>query len=92
MSFQKYDIAFHNALADASHNHLAKLINDVIVELNTKVFLDSITDFSVEQQLEVNLAIYESHNRIFQAVLARDPAAADDSVGAMIQLFCKYVH
>ena len=90
LSFQKYDIAFHCALATASHNQLAKLINDVIVELNTKVFLDAITDCSAEQQVAINQDIYNSHNQIFQAVLARDPSAADESVGTMIQLFCKY--
>lgn len=29
-SFQEYDVAFHSALAKASHNTLASLINDVI--------------------------------------------------------------
>ena len=92
LSFQKYDIAFHCAFATASHNQLAKLINDVIVELNTKVFLDAITDCSAEQQVAINQDIYNSHNQIFQAVLARDPSAADESVGTMIQLFCKYAN
>lgn len=92
LSFQKYDIAFHNALAVASHNHLAMLINDVVVELNTKVFLKAITEYSVKQHQEVNRRIYESHCKIFQAVLARDPAAADESVSAMVRLFCEYVH
>ena len=42
-SFQEYDVAFHSALAKASHNTLASLINDVIVRLNTDVFVERIT-------------------------------------------------
>lgn len=41
-SFQEYDVAFHSALAKASHNTLASLINDVIVRLNTDVFVETI--------------------------------------------------
>ena len=42
-------MAFHSALAKASHNTLASLINDVIVRLNTDVFVETIWDYTPEQ-------------------------------------------
>ena len=87
MSFQEYDVAFHNALATASHNALACMINDVIVRLNTDVFVDSIRDYTPEQLREVNLKIYNTHSAIMEAVLAGDPDRADMAVTSMIQIF-----
>jgi len=92
MSFQKYDIAFHSALAAASHNYLAIMINDVIVGLNTKVFLDAVCDYTIEQHRELNRLIYESHKDIFEAVLSKDPAKADLCVDLMVDLFYEKVH
>lgn len=91
ISFQEYDIAFHSALAQASHNALAQLINDVIVGLNTRVFREAILNYTPEQYREINRLIYESHNAIFQAVLSRNSAEADHCVDIMVDLFWQQV-
>ena len=61
-SFQEYDVAFHSALA--SHNTLASLINDVIVRLNTDVFVETIRDYTPEQLREINLRIYNTQSSL----------------------------
>lgn len=86
-SFQEYDIAFHTALANASHNALAIMINDVIVRLNTDAYLHAIRDYTPAQLRATNLLIYESHYAVMEAVLARDPDQADTCVSTMIQVF-----
>lgn len=90
-SFQEYDIAFHTALAKASHNALAMLINDVIVGLNTDAFLRAIQNDSVEQHQRINREIYESHSAILRAVIKGDPDEADRCVDEMIRLFRGYI-
>lgn len=92
MSFQEFDVAFHNALAVASHNALACMINDVIVRLNTDVFVDAIREYTPEQLREVNLKIYNTHSAIMEAVLAGDPDRADMAVTSMIQIFQEAVN
>ena len=87
LSFQEYDVAFHTALAKASHNALAMMINDVIVRLNTDVFLHAIRDYTPQQLRAVNQQIYETHAAVMDAVLARDPDLADTCISAMIQVF-----
>ena len=87
LSFHEHDIAFHGALARASHNNLAILINDVIVGLNTKVLRDAIRDYNAEQHRIINQAIYNAHLEILQAVIAGDPIVADRSVDTMVNIF-----
>lgn len=86
-SFQQYDIAFHSALARASHNTLAFLINDVIVGLNTDVLLQSIQGYTEEQHQDLNRGIHASHSAILQAVINGDPDEADSCVDVMVRLF-----
>ena len=90
-SFEKYDIAFHTALAKASHNALALLINDVIVGLNTDAFLRSIQGCSVEEHQRINREIFESHSAILRAVIKGDPDEADRCVDEMVRLFRGYI-
>lgn len=90
-SFQGYDIAFHTALAKASHNALALLINDVIVGLNTDAFLKAIQNYSVEQHQRINREIFESHSAILRAVIKGDPDEADRCVDEMVRLFRGYI-
>ena len=90
-SFEKYDIAFHTALAKASHNALALLINDVIVGLNTDAFLQSIQGCSVEEHQRINREIFESHSAILRAVIKGDPDEADRCVDEMVRLFRGYI-
>lgn len=91
LSFQEYDVAFHTALAKASKNSLAILINDVIVKLNTDVFIDVACHYSEKKLLEANARIYETHYAILQAVIAGDPIEADRCVDAMVDFFRKIV-
>lgn len=91
-SFQEYDVAFHTALAAASHNTLAIMVNNVIVRLNTDVHLHAIRDYTPDQHREINLRIYNTHYAIMEAVLAHDPDGADRAVTAMVQLFEDTVH
>jgi GntR family transcriptional repressor for pyruvate dehydrogenase complex len=86
-SFQQYDIAFHTALAKASHNDLALLINDVIVGLNTDAFLQAIQNYPVERHQQINREIFESHSAILKAVIKGDPDEADQCVDEMIGVF-----
>lgn len=86
-SFQQYDIAFHTALAKASHNTLAQLISDVIVGLNTDVLLQAIQDYTPEQHRKLNLEIHGTHSAILRAVIKGDPDEADQCVDAMIRVF-----
>ena len=90
-SFEKYDIAFHTALAKASHNALALLINDVIVGLNTDAFLQSIQHCSLEEHQRINREIFESHSAILRAVIKGDPDEADRCVDEMVRLFRGYI-
>lgn len=92
LSFQEYDVAFHNALAKASHNTLASMINDVIVRLNTDVFMETVQTYPPERLREINMRIYQTHYTIMEAVLAHDPDGADQAVTAMVQLFQDIVH
>lgn len=87
LSFQEYDIAFHTALANASHNTLAILINDVIVGLNTDALRDVIRDFTLDQHRAMNMEIYNTHSAILEAVISQDPVEADARVDAMVELF-----
>ena len=82
-SFEKYDIAFHTALAKASHNALALLINDVI--------LQSIQHCSLEEHQRINREIFESHSAILRAVIKGDPDEADRCVDEMVRLFRGYI-
>ena len=91
-SFQEYDVAFHTALAAASHNTLAILINRVIVRLNTEVHLRAIRDYTPEQHRATNMRIYETHYAIMEAVLARDPDGADRAVTPMVEFFQSVVY
>ena len=91
-SFQEYDVAFHTALAAASHNTLAIMINKVIVRLNTEVHLRAIRDYTPEQHRATNMRIYETHYAIMEAVLARDPDGADRAVTPMVEFFQSVVY
>ena len=86
-SFQEYDIAFHTALAAASHNRLAILVNDAVILLATERVERSVRTASRQQRAELNRKIYESHNRIFQAVVAGDVAEAGRCADAVVDLF-----
>ena len=91
-SFQEYDVAFHSALAKASHNTLASMINDVIVRLNTDAFVETVRAYTPARLREINMRIYQTHYSIMEAVLAHDPEGADHAVTAMVQLFQDIVH
>ena len=91
-SFQEYDVAFHSALAKASHNTLASMINDVIVRLNTDAFVETVRAYTPARLREINMRIYQTHYAIMEAVLAHDPEGADHAVTAMVQLFQDIVH
>ena len=80
------------ALAKASHNTLASMINDVIVRLNTDAFVDTVRAYTPERLREINMRIYQTHYAIMEAVLAHDPEGADHAVTAMVQLFQDIVH
>lgn len=91
LSFQEFDVAFHTALAKASHNALSVLINDVIVRLNTDLFLERVQHCTPAELRAINLRIYESHSAIMEAVLAREPDRADAAVSSMVAFFQEVV-
>lgn len=85
--FTQHDINFHIALAKASHNRLAICVNNAIVGLNTQVMEEAIRDYSLEEKIELNRLVYESHYAIYEAIRAGDPIAADQCVDVMVSLF-----
>lgn len=86
-AFLQHDIDFHHALAAASHNRLAILVNDAVILLATERVERSVRTASRQQRAELNRKIYESHNRIFQAVVAGDVAEAGRCADAVVDLF-----
>ncbi|MFR3922116.1 MAG: hypothetical protein ACLTYN_09285 [Dysosmobacter welbionis] len=91
-SFQEYDVAFHSALAKASHNTLASLINDVIVRLNTDVFVETIRDYTPGS---CGRSICGSTTPItpsWRPSSPMTPTGADRAVAAMVRLFQDTVH
>ena len=85
--FTQHDINFHIALAKASHNRLAICVNNAIVGLNTQVMEEAIRDYSLEEKIELNRLVYESHYAIYEAIRAGDPIAADQCVDVMVSIF-----
>lgn len=81
------DIEFHKALAQATHNSLAILMNDVVVTLNTNMFWDAVRELPPEKIAQVNQQACESHYAIMEAVLARDPERAVHSIDRTVDLF-----
>lgn len=86
-AFRAYDAAFHHALAEASHNRLMILVNDAVMEMSSKITDASIASYSPAQRAELNRRIFETHNAIFQAVVARDAAEACRCAEAVVNLF-----
>lgn len=85
--FEQCDAAFHCALAAASHNQLAIIINDAIMSLNAKMMERTAQEYTLEQRLSLNQRVYESHNDLLQAVLSRNSVAAARRVDTMVDLF-----
>lgn len=86
-AFLQHDIDFHHALAAASHNRLAILVNDAVMIMATEMTQDSISGYSREQRTELNRRIYKTHYAIFQAVAAGDVAEAGRCADAVVDLF-----
>ncbi len=86
-AFLEHDVAFHRALAAASHNRLAIVVNDAVIRMSAKISAESIAGYSKEQRLALNRKVYETHHRIFQAVVAQDVAEASRCADAVVNLF-----
>lgn len=86
-AFLEHDVDFHRALAAASHNRLAIVVNDAVIRMSAKISAESIAGYSREQRLELNRRVYETHNNIFKAVVAQDVAEASRCADAVVNLF-----
>ena len=86
-AFLQHDIDFHHALAAASHNRLAILVNDAVIIMATEITERSVAHRSREQRAALNRRIYETHYAIFQAVVAGDVAEAGRCADAVVDLF-----
>ncbi len=86
-AFFRHDIDFHHALAEASHNRLAILVNDAVIRMATEQMERSVRTSSRRQRAELHRRIYETHSRIFQAVVAGDVAEAGRCADAVVDLF-----
>ena len=85
------DLKFHDALAQASHNSLAILINDVVVTLNTNMYWDAVREMPPEKLEEVNQEAFRSHQGILDAVAAQDPDRAGRCVDWTVELYWKAI-
>ena len=75
-AFLEHDVDFHRALAAASHNRLAIVVNDAVIGISSRMTADSMSQCSLAQRIELNLRVYETHNDMFKAVVAQDIAEA----------------
>lgn len=82
------DLEFHKALAQSSHNKLCILISDVITDLCTSYFWNSvITKMTNEDVISINTAAYETHAAIVEAVIARDVEKLTEQMDLTTELF-----
>ena len=86
-AFSQHDSDFHHTLAMASHNRLAIVVNDAVIHIASQITENSISGYSRQQRVDLNCRIYETHNRIFVAVVAGDVAEAGRCADAVVDLF-----
>ncbi len=71
--FEELDIEFHKALAHSSHNKLCILMTDVVTTLCTNMFWDiAAKEMSKEELVAFNQKAFEKHQKIAEAVIAKD--------------------
>ncbi|WP_298034502.1 FadR/GntR family transcriptional regulator [uncultured Dysosmobacter sp.] len=75
--FKKVDTEFHSALACATHNSLIIAINDVLISPVEDAFWMAAEKMEKDEIIEINRTAYSLHNQVAEAVLAKDPAAAE---------------
>ena len=86
-AFLEHYVDFHRALAAASHNRLAIVVNDAVIGISSRMTADSMSQCSLAQRIELNLRVYETHNDMFKAVVAQDIAEATRCADAVVDLF-----
>lgn len=91
-SFQEYDVAFHSALAKASHNTLASLINDVIGPPQHGCVCGDDSGLHTGAAAGDQFADLQHPLRHHGGRPRHDPDGADRAVAAMVRLFQDTVH
>lgn len=86
-AFIELDRAFHSALAHASYNSFAVLINGIVESISFSFLLQEIDRRNVDQQYRMCEEIYKTHYAIFEAVKAQDPEAAQASAIDVVDMF-----
>jgi GntR family transcriptional regulator, sialic acid-inducible nan operon repressor len=78
-AFKRTDVDFHFVLAEIPRNPIFPAIHDAMVD-----WLTNQRDVTLQVAGQVRIA-YKAHERIFKAVVSRDPNAAEKAMAAHLQ-------
>ena len=88
----KVDIEFHTAMANASHNPLCILINDIVTTLCANLFWGIAADnMTSEKVIEVNRRACACHQQMLDALIARDLETMNKVIQVNMDLYFDFV-
>jgi GntR family transcriptional repressor for pyruvate dehydrogenase complex len=79
-SFSEKDIAFHQAIAEASHNRVATMVDKVIHRLVANILEKAYERKTEDDRRLMMKQIFESHRKICTAIENGDPGAAKEAM------------
>jgi len=89
--FSRYDIAFHQAIAEAGHNRVATMVDKVLHQLVLNILQQAYEKKDPAQQQQMMEEIIASHQRIYDAIAAGDASQARQTMRDHMRMFEKDV-
>lgn len=86
------DIAYHNAIARASHNQLCILISEAITDLFCQTFWDSVAERSDNEIRKICKEVFDYHQEIINAIEAHDIESLHSLLAKTTSLFAELTH
>lgn len=89
--FARYDIAFHQAIAEAGHNRVATMVDKVLHQLVLNILQQAYEQKNPAQQQQMMDEIMASHQSIYDAIVLGDAPQAREKMKAHMRMFEKDV-
>lgn len=89
--FARYDISFHQAIAEAGHNRVATMVDKVLHQLVLNILQQAYERKDTAQRQSMLDEILASHRCIYEAIESGDPALARKTMRAHMRMFEKDV-
>lgn len=85
--FSHKDIAFHQAIAEASHNRVVTMVDRVVHQLVVNVLDEANSKKAKKARGQMLRQIYDSHSEILNAIAAGDAEAAREAMRRHMRMF-----